>query len=133
MKRKLSPTRIPKPRKKRSWVWNYFTESTDENEIGKIALCKVEDCKDPKIVLKFNNTTQLSQHLELYHNLAKDLDPEAMEDSSVVSSEKNEANVGFTIEKQDAIDGRLYVLFCRLLQKLLMFKEWNLLHQVTPQ
>lgn len=108
MKRKSSPSRIPKPRKKRSWVWNYFTESEDGKE--KMAFCQVEDCKDPKIVLNFSNTTQLAKHLEFCHNIVNK-DDHTVEESSVVSSEKNEALAGFTREKQEAIDCRLYAPF----------------------
>lgn len=64
----MSKERI-KSRKKRSYVWKFFDEQTDETKSnGRVVLCKVEGCSE-KIETSDYSTAPMITHLKLKHGI----------------------------------------------------------------
>ena len=58
-----------KSRKKRSYVWKYFDEPTNETKSnGRVVLCTVEGCTD-KIETTDYSTASMISHLKLKHGI----------------------------------------------------------------
>jgi hypothetical protein len=87
-------------RKRRSKVWTYFKEESNESHDGDLCVsCVVDECKE-RLRCKNGNTTIMWNHLHSKHKIS---------DTELSSTGEESKEDLFTEEKQRTIDQKLYV------------------------
>lgn len=100
--------RIPKERKKRSWVWDHFEkDKTKKHDAGVCWVkCKEPGCTSGPLKCLKSNTTVMTHHLEKEHRI---FNPTNKNDDGDMDVEENTNERIFTAEMQELIDKKLYI------------------------
>jgi hypothetical protein len=111
---KKSP-RVHKSRKKRSWVWDHFTEDKPTGSVK----CIFKDstgkvCNGSFSNIKDSTTTPLKRHLEKVHELSppsKKKRPMSDTTEEIIEEDSSDMEPVLTQEEQETFDSLLYVYY----------------------